>query len=123
MNTTVRNHLIEVARKRGIIHYQELCNACNLKLNMHDNPSDRLEIGRILGEISVFEHNEKRPLISAIVVSKGTLDEGNGFYKLCEELGITSDWRRLAKDDTFAIREISKCHDFWSNTGNYDAHR
>ena len=51
MNTRVRNKLIEVARKKGIIYYQQLCNECGLKLDMANNPSHRSEIGTILGEI------------------------------------------------------------------------
>jgi len=85
---------------------------------MHDNPQDRKEIGAILGEISEFEHNNGRPLLSAVVLSKSG-EEGDGFFKLCEELGITSDWRRLKKDDVFVATEINKCHDFWRDGGNY----
>ena len=119
MNSRVRNKLIEVAHKRGIIHYQELCDICSLKLDMRENPHDRLEIGKILGIIAEYEYKEGRPLLSAIVLSKWGGEEGDGFYKLCEELGITSDWRRLKKDDTFSVREINKCHEFWSDNDNY----
>lgn len=119
MNAIVRNKLIEVARKKGIIYYQELCDVCNLKLDMYNNPQDRLEIGYILGTLSEYEYKAGRPLLSAVVLSKSG-EEGDGFYKLCQELGITSDWRRLKRDDTFAIIEINKCHDFWRNDDNYN---
>jgi hypothetical protein len=120
MNTRVRDHLIEVSRKKGIIGYQELCKACGLELDMRNSPHDRGEIGRILGEISTYEYRQKRPLLSAVVLSKSG-EEGDGFFKLCEDLGITGDWRRLKKDDVFVVTEINKCLEFCSNIDNYKA--
>ena len=54
MNNLVRSKLIEVAKKILLSVNQELCDSCGLKLNMRENPSDRAEIGKILGEISAF---------------------------------------------------------------------
>jgi hypothetical protein len=122
MNTDVRNKLIDVARKKGIIYYQQLCDQCNLKLDMYNNPQDRLEIGRILGEITEYEYQYKRPLISAVVLTQ-TGEEGDGFYKLCEQLGITGDWRKLKNAGVFAVEEIKRCHEFWSNVSNYNSFR
>lgn len=119
MNTEVRDLLITIARKKGIIHYQELCDKCVLNLDMGNNPQDRLEIGRILGEISTYENNNKRPLLSALVLTRSG-EEGDGFYKLCEELGKTGDWRKLKRDGIFAVQEINKCHNFWSDLSNYN---
>ena len=111
--------MIEVASSRKqIIHYQELCDACGLKLNMQENPADRAEIGWILGETSEHEYQNKRPLLSAVVVSKSGY-EGDGFYKLGEELGITKDWRKLKQDEFFSIQEINNCSDFWRDDQNY----
>ena len=113
MNEIVRNKLIEVSKNKTIIGYQELCDACNLKLNMRENPSDRTEIGRILGKISVYEFENDRPLLSAVVLSKN-MEEGDGFYKLCEMLGITKNWRKLKDDIVFSAQEINKCHEYWT---------
>lgn len=118
MNTYIRNVLIEIARKKQVIFYQELCDKCYLGLNMRENPADRLEIGRLLGEISKHEFQNDRPLLSALVLTKGG-EEGDGFYKLCEELGITSDWRKLKRDGIFAAQEIQRCFDFWRDNTNY----
>lgn len=112
MNKMVRDTLIEIAKRNRIIYYHELCDKCNLGLDMRNSPSDRIEIGRILGIISEYEYSNHRPLLSALVVSRsGT--EGDGFYKLCEDLGITSDWKKLKRDDLFSVLEIKKCHDYW----------
>lgn len=119
MDKDIRNVLIEIARKKRVIYYQELCDKCQLGLNMRDNPSDRLEIGRLLGDISTNEFNNNRPLLSAVVITKGG-EEGDGFYKLCQQLGLTGDWKRLKREGIFAALEIKKCHEFWSNNENYE---
>ncbi len=123
MNETVRRKLIEVARRRGeqTITYQELSDACNLGLVMRVSEFDRAEIGRILGAISEFEHNQSRPLLSALVLTKGSGYEGNGFFKLCEELGFGS-WKRLQKDESFPITQMRRCYEFWKNDENYLTH-
>lgn len=122
MNNKVRQYLIGISHKKGVVGYQELCDACGLKLNMRDNPQDRTEIGKILGEISTFEHKHNRPLLSAVVLNKSG-EEGDGFFKLCEELGITGDWRRLKKDEQFMYDEINKCHKVWADTEYYMIHK
>lgn len=122
MNTQVRTYLIEAARKKKIVKYQELCLACRLKLDMYKNPYDRKVMGDILGEISTYEHAHGRPLLTAIVLSEA-MEEGDGFFKLCEQLGITGDWRRLKKDDVFVMNEINKCFDYWREEGNYKMYR
>ncbi len=120
MNETVRRTLIELARKRGeqSITYQELSDQSNLGLVMRDSEYARAEIGRILGEVSVYEHQQKRPLLSSLVLSKGSGYEGDGFFKLCEELGF-GPWRKLQKDELFPIIEMKKCYEFWKDDINY----
>lgn len=122
MNRIVRSKLIEIARKRGgYIHYQQLANECNLGLFFQDNPSHRKEIGRILGEISAFEEEHRRPLLSSLVISQGG-DEGYGFFKLCEELGY-GNWKKLKNDPAFPSIQMNRCYDFWQNDDNYTAFR
>jgi len=120
MDKDIRNLLIDIARRKQIIYYQELCDKCQLGLNMRENPSDRLEIGRLLGDISTYEFNNDRPLLSAVVITKGG-EEGDGFYKLCQALGLTGDWKKLKREGIFAALEIKKCHEFWSNNENYES--
>ncbi|MDD3662731.1 MAG: hypothetical protein PHT84_02600 [Candidatus Pacebacteria bacterium] len=122
MNNNVRLYLIELARKRqGFIYYQELSDNCNLGFNFRESPYDRKEIGRILGEISEFEHNHDRPLLSALVLSKN-LEEGDGFYKLCEELGFGS-YRKLKGDPAFPSIQMNRCYEFWQNESNYSKYK
>lgn len=120
----VRSFLIEFIRKTGTetpyIHYQELCTSCGLKLDMRNNPHDRLIIGEILGNISAYEYSNGRPLLSSVVVSK-SFEQGDGFYKLCEELCI-GKWRQLKKSRAdFAMTK--ECSTFWQNNINYNKYK
>ena len=74
---TVRNILINVASKKQLIYYSDLCKTANLRLDM-SIPADRGKIGEILGHISRYEHENGRPLISSVVVSR-SMEQGDAF--------------------------------------------
>ena len=118
MNQIVRMKLIELARKKRTITYQVLSDECRLGLVMRDSEYARAEIGRILGEISAFEHSNNRPLLSSLVISKGDNYQGDGFYKLCDELGF-GNWKKLKSDISFVFGQMNACFDFWKNEENY----
>ena len=122
MSTKVRSFLIERARNTGdeLISYQKLSDECKLGLDM-SRSDHRAEIGRILGEISSYEHQNDRPLLSALVVRAGDNYEGDGFFKLAEELGL-GNWKKL-RDSNFDILEINKCIAFWTDDSKYFEHK
>jgi len=95
---TVRNILINVASKKQLIYYSDLCKTANLRLDM-SIPADRGKIGEILGHISRYEHENGRPLISSVVVSR-SMEQGDGFFKLAEELGF-GNWKKLKNGKMF----------------------
>jgi len=118
MHLASRAFLVELARhpRKNIIHYQEFCKKCGLPYDM-SIPYDRKEIGRVLGEISAFEFKRDRPLLSALVVSTN-FEEGDGFFKLCEELGMGS-WKSLKQDPGFSAIEMNRCTNYWLDDWNY----
>jgi len=125
MNTKVRHYLIELARQKvnQTVTYQKLSDDCELRLDMRNNPNDRVKIGKILDDISTYEHeNNKRPLLSALVVRAGDNYEGDGFYKLAERLGF-GKWQSLKNEGIFEVVEIGKCIKFWSNDVNFSNYR
>jgi hypothetical protein len=67
--------LVEKARHRETIAYSV-------------TGKSRAVIGPLLDEINRHEHLEGRPLISVIVVHKGTTDPGPGFLMCAEDLGV-----------------------------------
>lgn len=122
MNTHVRTYLIERARKMfdEIVSYQQLSDDCKLGMNMHENPSDRKLIGKILDEISSYEYANGRPLLSALVKRFDDNREGNGFYKLYARLkGQGKSWQTKKNDLRYETEEIQVCINCWSNKENY----
>lgn len=119
MNTRVRSYLIDVARNRTAptTTYQRLSDECNLGLQMQEKPSDRNTLATILEEISVFEHQNSRPLLSSLVLRASDNQEGDGFYKLAEKLGF-GDWQALKRGE-FAITQINECIAYWTDNNNF----
>ena len=118
MNQTVRAHLIEIARKSKTITYQELSDQCKLGLVMRESEFARAEIGRIIGDISKYEHSKQRPLISSLVIGKWDSAQGDGFYRISEELGF-GNWKKLKADISFEIGQMNACYSFWKDDTNY----
>jgi hypothetical protein len=92
--------------------YQELAKAIDPQQQYWAWPRFR-GLGDVLGNISVFEHDHDRPLLSAIVVQAGTQQAGDGFYKglLQKRLGIhlTPDQER-----GFWREELRKVVTYWN---------
>lgn len=73
MDAKLYGLLIEQARHRETIAYSE-------------TGRSRAVIGPLLDEINRHEHSESRPLLSVIVVHKGTTEPGDLFFDLATEL-------------------------------------
>lgn len=88
----VYERLVGAARAREFVHYGA-------------------QVGKVLGRISEDEVAAGRPMISAIVVSKGTMLPGHGFFNLGQELHLVDPG-----DDEigFAVRQIKRVHDYWA---------
>ena len=89
----VRQYLIQAAKNadpdhpfKATITYGDLCGAIDPEQQYWAWPRFR-GIGKVLGRISTFEHEEGRPMLSTLVVQAGTLHTGPGFAGLGRELG------------------------------------
>lgn len=117
MEVRVRNYLISLARKQSSpVPYRRLINQTELGLNLEIKHEKQL-LGEILDEISEEEHEEGRPLLSALVQDKRN-GQGDRFFKLCESLGL-GEWKELKKDEEFRQKHIDACHEYWENDANY----
>jgi hypothetical protein len=103
--------LKDVARKGNLITYHEI--APLARLNM-ENPGDRNKIAEILGEISTFEHENGRPMLSAIVVLAGIGYPGEGFYTLARQLGTYHGHADLDEMEFF-VKETKRVFNYWKN--------
>ncbi len=99
--------LSQRARSRSMITYSDLSLELRGIQIAHHEPA----MGGILGDISTFESQHGRGMLSVIVVHKhGDMEPGNGFYECAEALGFDIS-NRMA----FWISELHKVHSFWSN--------
>jgi hypothetical protein len=97
--------LIAAAKYRGTVTYQEIAQIMGLPLS--GNHMSR-EVGWILGEISEYELENGRPMLSAIAVGVNG-KPGQGFFEWAKKLG------RLTTEDEWAFWE-SECkavYDTW----------
>jgi hypothetical protein len=105
----VYQKLIEAAKKRKFVCYKEIGKI----MGIH-KPGNYLgwETGRMLGEISKFEHEHGRPLLSAVVIRSDLKRPGDGFFKLAKELG---KFKGESKEDQkkFWNRELQAVYTTW----------
>ena len=115
----VRAYLISTAKQAdpdrlsgAKIEYQQLAKAIDPQESYWAWPRFR-GLGDVLGNVSVFEHENDRPLLSALVVQAGSHQAGDGFYKglVRKRLGI-----ELAPDQERAFwrEEIRKVVTYWN---------
>jgi hypothetical protein len=105
----IYKRLVEEARQEGIITYQEIAKIPGLNM---ENPDHRNRLAWILGEISTYEHDHGRPLLSVIVVLSDSRQPSYGFYTLARELGLYHGHTDIDEVEYFA-KELKKVHEFW----------
>lgn len=111
MNEKVYRKLQSVAKAGTMITYSELNTCCKLNLDFN-NIKDRNIISKILGEISQHEVKEGRPMLSAVVILKGTVPPfpAHGFFNYASELGVRNPGEA---DLNLWYRQLKKSWDFW----------
>lgn len=122
MTKEIRDKLIELARLRTTWTYSQLNDQLNLGLDFSLD-HHRALIGEWLGDISRYEYERGRPLLSSLITHKfGNREQGDGFYKLCEELFGTK-WESLKANKKWENGLIADCYTFWQNPENYKEHK
>lgn len=106
MNTVIYQELVKVARKKTVTYYSDIADLVGLDMDLQQ---DRNKIGELLDAINRHEHSSGRPLITAVVVHKGELIPGEGFFKLARALGLFDGVDR----DKYYIQELRRVHDYW----------
>lgn len=106
----IREKLIKRASEGGFYTYTELDEDLGCPYDGLKNSSLTRRIGADLGVVSKYEMENKRPLLSAIVVRKGKKEPGSGFYKMAYEIGKL---KSVANREKFAKNEQIKVHEYW----------
>jgi hypothetical protein len=110
MNKVLYKRLTEAAAAQRVVYYSQIASIANLDMT---NPPDRAEIGRLPGEISEAEHEQGRPLLSAVAISHDGNRPGDGFFTLARELGL----HRGSDDDAFWTAELERVHRYGKPQG------
>lgn len=97
MREDIRSKLIGVARTGEVIFYREL------------GIGRGKAAGQILGDISEHERSQDRPLLSAVVVNKGTGMPSEGFWGLS---GIPPSLTNRQRP-VFWARELIRVINYW----------
>ena len=123
MNYRLRKYLIEVARQKDkFAFYSDIVEDCELRVNLRSEHG-RKQLTALLGEVSEFENERGRPLISAMAIYKDSRhnDHGDGFYMVAEKLG-KGTFKKL-KYDLYGFAEAAACRRFWQDEGNYEKYK
>lgn len=106
MNQTIYEKLKSIAKDGQTITYGEIAPLVNVDLSKQEG---RNRLSWILGEISEFEQENGRPMLSAVVIRKGYGDPGSGFFNLAQELGVYGG----ADNNAFFVNELKIVHEYW----------
>ena len=104
---SIYEELLRVAKRKGIVYYSDIAPLAELDMNLDDH---RIRIAQILDGISTSEHEAGRPLLSAVVIGKGTNRPGKGFFELARRVGLHGS----SDDRKYWLQERQRVHDYWS---------
>ncbi len=108
MHEALYRRLCEVARSGRVTTYQDVAALAGLDPR---EPGQRSTLSQLLREVSLHEHQDGRPLLSAVVVSQDTRLPGRGFLTLMQSLGFgNGDQQRLFEE------ELRRVHQQWATS-------
>jgi len=107
MHEAIYEKLKEVARAKRLITYTDIGKKVGLRAN---DP----QLWQLLDKINRQEHEQGRPLLSAVVVQKEGESQGapgEGFFKLAKDLGVFHGDNKYI----FWVSELNAVHNYWSS--------
>ena len=107
MREKIYEELKKVARAKRLITYSDIGKKVGLKAN-------DLELWQMLDQINRQEHEQGRPMLSAVVVQKEGETygaPGDGFFKLARDLGVFQGDHKYI----FWVSELNVVHNYWSS--------
>lgn len=111
MHREIYEELQRVAREQDVTTYEPIAQLADLDMRRQE---DRNEIGRLLGEISTYEHEQGRPLLSAVVHLQEQNRPGVGFFTLARQLGLL---QADGDEDAFWNDEVRRVWQAWLQAG------
>lgn len=90
--------------------------AALIELDMSQE-QDRDEIARRLGDIVIHEHQNHRPMLTALVVHQGgDNNPGEGFFSAAEQIGLFKNSRDPMKRLIFWSNQVTLVHNHYAST-------
>ena len=111
----LHKRLIETAKAKKYLSYEEVADMCNLNLSNPDDKNHKLR--DILDEINKFENESNRPMLTVVIVHKSPFKNkmrmcGQGFFILARQLG---KMKPNQTDEDFFIEELKRVQDYWED--------
>jgi hypothetical protein len=100
--------LLEAARNKEGVSYEDL----GEMMGLEPGDSRDQEIAQLLGEINEDEHNNGRPMLSAVAVDSTKKMPGEGFFNYAKKLGKFDGDTEEDKRD-FWREEIQEVFEIW----------
>jgi hypothetical protein len=111
MNQILYDELIRLARAQDLSAYSDVAPLIGLSMEDED---DRDEIALFLGEIARHEHENTRPMLTALIIHRGyDNNPGKGFFAIAEELGHFDGDRNKITRVVFWSNQVTKVHNYW----------
>ena len=121
----MRQYLIERARNADPAHpfqatitYGDLGHAIDPDEQYWAWPRFR-GLGNVLGRVSTVEHEQGRPMLSALVVHKADLQAGEGFAGLAHNLGFEI---QAGQERAFWRSQVEEVVRYWTGPGKTTIH-
>ena len=114
IDQAIYERLRQAARDHALVYYEEI--AALLALNP-DHDADRAQLGRLLMAVSRCEHEQGHPLLSVVVVNRGSQLPNKGFFYAARELG-RYEGSSAAEMVAFFTDELKAVYAYWSE--NHD---
>lgn len=112
MNQILYDELVRLARSGGLSTYSDVSPLVGLSMDEED---DRVEIAKLLREIAIYEHNEERPMLTALIVHRGNDNNpGEGFFSIAQEFGLFDGSRNQTSRLVFWANQVTQVHNHWS---------
>jgi hypothetical protein len=104
-------YLQQVAQEQRTVPYIEIAQMAGLNMSRDE---DRGRLGYILGDISTYEHEHGRPMLSVVTVFSNEGYPSEGFFKLARELGRYRGKNQMDELEFFA-KELKAAHTYWKD--------
>lgn len=107
MNQALYERLVETARNRTYTTYTDVAPLVSLDMEI---AGDRDRMSLLLEEIARFEEDNKRPMLTAVVIHRHDNIPGEGFFKIAKDFGRFDGRDKLR----FWIDALNEVHKHWA---------